>query len=732
MTLSLEAGDTRSPSPAHDDGLKLASPAIVNSMLARYERVAVLLRHLGWPVTPRQVLEALPPAPGPDAATDLRDVLGRLGFSAMVQAGDRFSLKTLERLYEMRRDRRLPLMYLPAAGGGAPLLVEPRDHHLTVIRPQEGGTAYRTEQREGLEAGFVIVLAPPVTGAMGGDKQPWLRSRLGEGMPLVMVSMLLTLLANILALANPLFVMQVYDKVIAANQPDLLVMLGIGAIGAGAMELAVRRARSRTMGHAGARLGYLVGNAVLGRLLNLPSSMTERVSIAAQLARVRDIDRVRDLLTGPLAQACMDLPFMFLFIAAIFVMGGWLGLVPLVAVGIYALVAVIANAIIQRRVTRSAMANARRQELALEIIERMKAIRILGDLDIWRQRYENVVREAATANLSHSQGAATVATVSVMMGTLTALATLLTGIHFVMEGTLTTGGLIASMMLIWRMLGPLQAAFTASARLTQIRSSMKQIETLMATAPERSEAARPNRGGEIEGRVTFSRVTFRYGRESEPVLGNISFEVAPREVIALVGRCGGGKSTLLKLVSGLYTAQGGSVRIDGRDIRQFDPVQLRRSIAFVTQVPQFFQGTLADNLRLAAPTASDNELMDALDRAGALDAVRRLKGGLETRFDLHEKPLPTAVQARLSLARAYLRNAPLVLLDEPISGFDFEGEFAFMSAIEALRQQATVFFATHRRSHLGIADKVLILENGTTRYFGTADKVRDRIPKGMI
>ncbi|KPF87323.1 hypothetical protein IP70_03825 [alpha proteobacterium AAP38] len=161
-------------------------------------------------------------------------------------------------------------------------------------------------------------------------------------------------------------------------------------------------------------------------------------------------------------------------------------------------------------------------------------------------------------------------------------------------------------------------------------------------------------------------------------------------------------------------------------------MQLRRSIAFVTQVPQFFQGTLADNLRLAAPTASDNELMDALDRAGALEAVRRLKDGLQTRFDLHEKPLPTAVLARLSLARAYLRRAPLVLLDEPISGFDFEGEFAFMSAIETLRQQATVFFVTHRRNHLGIADKVLILEHGTTRYFGTADKVRDRIPRGMI
>lgn len=729
MTLSLEATNTRPPDFIWDADAATATAAASPDMTPCFEGLSLLLKHLGWPVTARQVAEAMPVAPGLDPADDLRDVLGRLGFSAMVQAGGHFSPKTLARLHGTRRDRRLPLLYLPVSG--APLLVESHGHQLTILQPQEGGGAFRTERKEGLDAGMVVVLAPP-SGAASGDKQPWLRARISEGMPLVVVSLLLTLLANALALANPLFVMSVYDKVIAANQPDLLVMLGVGAIGACLLELIIRRTRSRTMAHAGARLGYLVGNAVLGRLLALPSAMTERVSIAAQLARVRDIDRVRDLLTGPLAQACMDLPFMFLFIGAIFAMGGWLGLVPLVAVGVYAIVAAIANAIIQQRVTRSAIANARRQELALEIIERMKAIRILGDLDIWRQRYANVVREAAAANLNHSQAAATVATISVMMGTLTALATLLTGIHQVMAGSLSTGGLIACMMLVWRMLGPLQAAFTASARVTQIRSSMKQIETLMATSPERSEAARPNRGGQIEGRVTFNRVTFRYGRESEPVLGNLSFDVAPREVVAVVGRCGGGKSTLLKLVSGLYTPQGGSIRIDGRDIRQFDPVQLRRSIAFVTQVPQFFQGTLADNLRLAAPTASDNELMDALDRAGALEAVRRLKDGLHTRFDLHEKPLPTAVQARLSLARAYLRHAPLVLLDEPISGFDFEGEFAFMSAIETLRQQATVFFATHRRSHLGIADKVLILEHGTTRYFGTADKVRDRIPKGMI
>ncbi|WP_179166322.1 peptidase domain-containing ABC transporter [Azospirillum agricola] len=407
-------------------------------------------------------------------------------------------------------------------------------------------------------------------------------------------------------------------------------------------------------------------------------------------------------------------------------------LVPIMAVLVYLAAALIGKALTRSRVTAAATAGVRRQELLLEIVERMAAIRSMGASAIWAARYDALAARMAEANFRNAQASNTLATFSQSLATLSGLATLGFGIELVLTGVLTTGVLIGTMMLVWRTLGPLQNAFLASTRFGQLRASLRQVETLMATQPERSEAVRTERGPDIRGQVTFSHVTFRYGREAEPVLANLSFDVAAGEVIGVVGRNGGGKSTLLKLVAGLYGPQGGSVRIDGRDIRQFDPMALRRSIAFVPQVPQFFDGSLAENLRLVAPTADEAALRNALDQVGALEAVEDLPDGLNTRFDARNVPLPAGLLARLSLARTYLRDAPIVLLDEPAANVDFEGEFAFTSTVDAFRGRSTVFFVTHRRGHLAMADKVLIIENGTTRYFGTADKVRDRIPKGMI
>ncbi|MBP2300651.1 peptidase domain-containing ABC transporter [Azospirillum picis] len=693
----------------------------------------LLLRRLGWVGSPQDITGALPWGSGSDAVTDLRDVAARLGFGSTIHQGRRFPGGELRRILAEAGYRGGAVLYVPShAGTGEAGLLESSEDGLRLQRPE--GPAEPVG--DALAAGTLVVAAAAepdgVVPAPAGERRSWIRSRLAAAGPLIGAALALTLAANLLSLSSPLFVMTIYDKVVAAGSIHLLVALGIGAAGALLIELAMRRLRSRIMAHGGARLGYVVGNAVLARLLHLPSPLTERVAVAAQVARVKDLDRVRDLLTGPLAQACLDLPFAVIFLVAIGILSGWLVLVPLCAIGLYVAAAWLGNAMTRTHVAAAAGAGARRQELLLEIVERMPAIRALGAAKIWSNRYDAVAGRMAEANFRSAQTTTLIATFSQTLTTLTGLATLGFGIDQVLAGSLSTGGLIGTMMLVWRTLSPVQSAFMASTRLGQLRASLRQVETLMATPPERSESVRAERAADIRGQVTFSHVTFRYGREAEPVLANLGFDVAPGEVVAIVGRNGGGKSTLLKLVSGLYSPQGGSVRIDGRDIRQFDPMALRRSIAFVPQVPQFFDGTLAENLRLVAPGASDADLRAALDRAGVLDAVDDLPEGLETRFDTRDAALPAGLLARLSLARTYLRDAPIVLLDEPAASVDFEGEFAFTSTVHAFRGHSTVFFVTHRRSHLAMADKVLIIENGTSRYFGPAEKVRDRIPKGMI
>lgn len=687
------------------------------------------LSRMGWNGSNRDILEMLPLVPShADVTLEILNLAARLGYRPRTLSGSRIGAAALRRIGRSEDDRPAPLLFVPADGGPPFGLNWSAGEWWR--RDADGTEAVVTPR--GLRGGTVIGFEP-AGDALPGPRRSWLWEQVRTASPLLGRALALTLLASLLSLASPLFVMAIYDQVITSGTTDSLPYLAAGALAAVLFEMLARNLRARILSHGSLRLGYVVGNAVFGRLLSLPTILTERTGIGSQIARVKDIDRIRDLMSGSMEQALLDLPFILLFLGLITLIGGWLVVVPLIGIGVFLALALIGNLRQGQQTADIARVNARRLGAMQEIVGRMKAIRATGNGEIWLDRFRSLAIRGARSNEANAATAQILATLGQLLGNLSALATLVTGVHFVLIGQMTTGGLIACMMMVWRLLGPVQNAFLASTRLRQMMASARQIDGLMQTPPERPNAGYCGEAVPIRGDILFTRVTFRYGRETEPVLGNLSFQLKAGEVMAVLGRNGGGKSTILKLIAGLYAAQGGTIRIDGRDIRQFDPLHLRRSIAFVPQVPEFFQGTLYDNLRLVSPEASEAEVILALEQAAALEGVMALKDGLFTRFDSRMMPLPAGLLSRLSLARLYMRPAPLVLLDEPASGLDFEGEFAFIGAIEQLRAQAsTVVMITHRRRYLGVVDKVLVLEGGTARYFGPADKIRDRIPKGMI
>ena len=228
-------------------------------------------------------------------------------------------------------------------------------------------------------------------------------------------------------------------------------------------------------------------------------------------------------------------------------------------------------------------------------------------------------------------------------------------------------------------------------------------------------------------------MSLRYSNDTDPALVGVSFEVQPGEVVAITGRNGSGKSTVLKLLLGLYAAQAGSIRIDNTDIRQIDPIELRHAIAYVPQVCNLFFGSVAQNLRLASPTATDADIRWACEQADVWNEIMALPRGIETRVgDSSSDHLPASFVQKLSLTRAYLKRSPLMLFDEPVNGLDFEGDRTFMQAVETLRGQSTIMMVTHRPSHLKIADRILVFDAGYLRLAGPADEVRARIPPDLI
>ena len=243
--------------------------------------------------------------------------------------------------------------------------------------------------------------------------------------------------------------------------------------------------------------------------------------------------------------------------------------------------------------------------------------------------------------------------------------------------------------------------------------------------------ARAHEQRRFEGAITFSRVSFRYSSDSDPALVGVNFDIKPGQVVAVVGANGAGKSSLIKLVAGMYQPQAGAVLIDGADIRQMDPQTLRQAISYVPQDIEFFRGSIAQNLRLANPVASPDDLRMACMSAGILQEVEALPDGFDTRVgDQHSSRFSASFLQRLALARAFVREAPIILFDEPTNGLDQRADRAFQHTINRLRGGSTIFLITHRPSHLDLADRILVLEAGQLRGDGPPERIKQQVIDG--
>lgn len=701
----------------------LSGPGI--AALARSSDLAAclpfLLASLGWEGTERQLLEALPHHDFFDL-TDLLNVMARLDFIATVRKG---TLRSAS-------GRELPLLFLPGKGRPAEIVLELSPGGAVVHDPLTGTRRRSAALRR---HGTVIVFARKQEEPAGVRSGSWFIQMLRPLRGTLVTALLLTVIANALAITMPLYVMNVYDRVIVSGSYATLVFLTVGAILGAVLDYGARRIRTETLSYAATRLSTMVADAVLGRLIDLPPSLTERAGVSMQVARVRDVERVRDLFAGPLAQAILDLPFVLFFLLIVWLIGGGLAIVPTVALLIFIAGGLLLQRVVAGRVAEAGRSFGKRSELVMETVEKMRAIRIHGAIERWRDRFIDLSAQVSKANFASGEATGVMQIGSQSLIQITSLMTLVVGVNMVIGGSLTVGALVSIMMLVSKILGPMQGAFLAISRFGQLAGSIRQIDAMMSMTPEFDPEAWEGGGSgltprRLTGEIVFDRVTYRYAGEAEPALTGISFAVKPGEVVAIVGRNGSGKSTLLKLLTGLYTPQYGGIRIDGRDVRQFNKVDLRQSIAIVPQSPRFFPDTVRHNMLLAVPTASEADLWTALERVGIADAVRSLPLGLDTAVDpTRPQAIGASLMARLSIARALLKDAPIIIFDEPCNGLDFEADFQFVSLLHELQGKSTVFMSTYRPSHIRLCTKAIVLNHGEMRFFGPASRVADELPE---
>ncbi len=553
------------------------------------------------------------------------------------------------------------------------------------------------------------------------DTRSWVGRVLLRFSPLIGQATLSALVSGLVMMSGPLFLSVVYSTVIPSGATDTLFYLTIGAtIGLGAGYYFMRH-RARILAYISGRIEYLFGATILQQVLKMSPVYTERASVGSQTSRLQSFEAIRDLFTGPLASTVLESPATLVFLVALSIMNPISLIIFAIMVVVYALLYWVFSGVTHDRVAAVSRAVTKRNEFIVEMVGKMRIIRECGAQQLWLERFREISANATMASYKAEQVSSLLVSISYFVMMVSALMIVSATVPAVIMQTVTAGALIASMLLMWRVLSPIQTIFTNMTRIERVRSAARQIDSLMKIQGERQETATSLVSRGLEGAIEFARVSFRYSMNVDPALIGVEFKVNPGELIAISGPNGGGKSTLLKLVLGMYQPQAGSILIDNVDLRQLDPMELRRSIGYAPQDTQLFRATIAQNLRLARPDASDDEVYQALDMAGALEQVMVLPKGIEYRVGDNTNELPSSLKQKLSLARAYLTRAPIMLFDEPGAGLDDYGDQKFMETLKALKGKATVLFISHRPSHIRLADTLLVMDKGYLRAAGPPD-----------
>ncbi|MDP6574254.1 MAG: ATP-binding cassette domain-containing protein [Rhodospirillales bacterium] len=537
--------------------------------------------------------------------------------------------------------------------------------------------------------------------------------------------MALSLFVNLMALAVPVFTMQVYDRVVFQGGISTLHGLLIGMIGVLGFDYVLRTSRGRIMQTVALRVDVHIGRALFEKLMSLPLQTLEAKPAAYWQALFRDVDAVRNTLSGASAVLMADLPFVFVFLALIFVIAKPLGWVLLIILPFFLFVAWRSGASMADANKDERESTQGRDGLMAEIIAGRSTIKALA-LDramrpLWEEKHadniENSIKRGGRADLYTNMGASLA-----MITTLTLTAI---GAIAILEGQLTMGSLIATNMLSGRLIGPLNQLVGTWRTYAGFKQSVERLGTVFDSTSERQESAVSL--GRPKGKIAVEEVSYTYLPDIPPVVDNVSLDFEEGRVHALVGRNGSGKSTLLKLIQGLYAPDEGRVLLDDADITQFTRAELADWMGYVPQDCILFEGSVRENIAHRKPHADDEEVIKAATDAGVHQFIIDMPDGYASDIGEAGRRLSGGQRQRIAIARALVGDPPILLLDEPSASLDRQAEQELRRTLKAISRERTIFMVTHSPLLLAIADNLIALDHGKIALAGPAAEILPKL-----
>lgn len=543
--------------------------------------------------------------------------------------------------------------------------------------------------------------------------------------------LLASFLINLFALVMPLFIMNVYDRVVPNDTTETLWALAVGVVIVLAFDFVMRMLRSYLVDIAGKRIDVILSANIFERAMGLRMEVRP-ASVGSFASNLHEFDAFREFITSATITALIDLPFVFIFLIVIFWVGGMVGVVPLLAVPVIIVIGLSLQKQLGEIIQQTFRYSAQKQGLLIESIGAMETIKSLSGEGALQRKWEQLVGTVARLGIKARTLSSAIVNISVSVQQLTSVGVIVVGVYLIAERELTVGALVACTILTSRALAPLGQVAGLMTRYHQSVQALSTLQNIMQLPVERpankSFVHRPVIRGEIE----FRNVTFSYPGQQTPALSNVSFKIGVGERVGLIGRIGSGKSTVEKLVLALYQPTSGSILIDGVDINQIDPATLRKNIGYVPQDVVLFYGTVKENILFSAPYAEDSAMLRAAEISGVTEFVHPSAQGFDLRIGERGEGLSGGQRQTVAIARALLLDPPILIMDEPTNALDNRSEESFKSKLDKTLQGKTFVLVTHRASLLTLVPRLIVLDNGRVVADGPKEQVMQALSGGRI
>ncbi len=539
----------------------------------------------------------------------------------------------------------------------------------------------------------------------------WFWDTLTKFWPTYSQVLLAAVLINLFALASPLFVMNVYDRVVPNHAEETLWVLAIGVSIVIFFDFILKTLRAYFVDNTGKRVDVLLSSKIFEHVLSIKLYACPRSS-GAFANRLREFETLREFFSSAVFVALVDFPFIILFLIIIYMIGGVVVLAPALAVPM-----VLATGIILQRPLRKAIGKeidqkSQKHGVILETIGALETVKALGAESRMQGDWERFVGRAAKTSLGARLVAGTGVNFSQAAMQFVTVGVILLGVYQIIQGDMTVGGLIACTIISGRAMAPLGQVAMLLSRYNQAMVALDSLNDIMNLPVEREKGKMFLSRPDIEGDIKFNKVSFSYPGFDVAAVDAVSFHIRAGEKVAFIGPIGSGKTTISRLIAGLYEPTVGSILLDNTDLRQIDPSDVRSHIGVVMQEVILFQGSVRDNIAMGAPFADDAMILEAAKLAGVHEFVSRHPQGYDWVVGERGQALSGGQRQAIGLARALITNPRILILDEPTSMMDMQAEKQFMQRLGTVLADKTMILITHRPTLLSLVNRVVILGNG--------------------